>query len=71
MAKKEEKFSYDEAVKNIQDIVAKLENREQTTGFDEMIADVEKALSLIEKCKATVSDAEAKLNKLTQAVSEA
>lgn len=74
MAKKEketeEKFSYDEALAQIEGIVAKLESRETATGFDDMIADVDKALGLIKKCKATIADAEAKLNNLTKSDEE-
>ena len=64
--KRDSKFSYDEAMAQIEAIVGKLETQSGTIGFDEMIADVEKALGLIDKCKETISDAEQRLAKLNE-----
>lgn len=60
------KFSYDEAVREINEIVERLESQEMPVGFDGMIADVQKALKLIEKCRASITDAETKLAEITK-----
>ena len=65
--KTDSKFSYDAAMAQIEEIVGKLETQGGTIGFDEMIADVEKALGLIGKCKKSIADAEERLAKLNEA----
>lgn len=60
------KFSYDEAVKEIAEIVDRLESQEMPVGFDGMIADVQKALKLIEQCRASITEAETKLAEITK-----
>ena len=61
MAEKK-KFSYDDAVSQIQQIVERLESQDMPSGFDGMIADVQKALKLIEQCRGGMSEAESKVN---------
>ena len=70
MEQKQDTFSYDEAVAQVEAIVARLESRDTQSGFDSMIADVEKALKLIDLCKKNISEAEAKLAKLSNAATE-
>lgn len=65
MKSNEEKFSYDKAIAQVEAIVGQLETR-GGTGFDEMIANVERALRLIDECKRSIADAEAKLARLTK-----
>lgn len=60
-----EKFSYDKAIAQVEAIVGQLEAR-GGTGFDEMIANVELALRLIDECKRSIADAEARLARLTR-----
>ena len=60
------KFSYDEAVAQIKDIVERLESQDMPSGFDGMIADVQKALKLIEQCRQNITEAEAKLAEITK-----
>lgn len=65
MAKaKKEEFSYDEAQKEIEAIVSRLESRDKPMSFDAMIGDVEKALGLIKQCKKSIADAESRLAKV-------
>lgn len=70
MEQKQDTFSYDEAVAEVEAIVARLESRDAQSGFDSMIADVEKALKLIDLCKKNISEAEAKLAKLSGSAAE-
>lgn len=70
MEQKQDTFSYDEAVAQVEAIVARLESRDTQSGFDSMIADVEKALKLIDLCKKNISEAEAKLAKLSNSATE-
>lgn len=66
MAKKEkeEEFSYDKAMEDVEKIVNALEEYDGQTSFDKLIADVERAKQLIDKCKACVTDAETRLAKM-------
>ncbi len=64
MAEKK-KFSYDDAVSQIQQIVERLESQDMPSGFDGMIADVQKALKLIEQCRGCITEAESKLNEIS------
>ncbi len=61
----EQKFSYDDAVQQIEEIVNRLEQNGQQVSFDNMIADVEKAMQLIDLCKKNIASAEDKLKQLT------
>ena len=70
MEQKQDTFSYDEAVAQVEAIVARLESRDTQSGFDSMSADVEKALKLIDLCKKNISEAEAKLAKLSNSDTE-
>ena len=70
MEQKQDTFSYDEAVAQVEAIVARLESRDTQSGFESMIADVEKALKLIDLCKKNISEAEAKLAKLSNSATE-
>lgn len=65
MTGSEDKFSYDKAIAQVEAIVGQLEAR-GGMGFDDMIANVERALRLIDECKRNIADAEARLAKLTQ-----
>lgn len=60
------KFSYDEAIGQVREIVDRLESQEMPSGFDGMIDDVQKALKLIEQCRESLSEAEAKLAEITK-----
>ncbi len=62
----EKKFSYDAAIEQIQEIVDRLEGRDASAGFDGMIADVQNALALIEKCKKSITEAEEKLAEISK-----
>lgn len=65
MAGSKDKFSYDGAIAQVEAIVGQLEAR-GGMGFDDMIANVERALRLIDECKKSIADAEARLAKLTK-----
>lgn len=60
------KFSYDDSVEQIRQIVERLESQDMPSGFDGMIADVQKALKLIEQCRQSITEAEAKLAEITK-----
>ncbi len=59
------KFSYDEAINQVEQIVSKLENQEANGGFDGMVDDVQKAMKLLEQCRAFITETESKLSDLS------
>ncbi len=63
MAEKK-KFSYDEAIAQVEQIVMKLENQEANGGFDSMIDDVQKAMKLLDQCRTFITETEQKLSEL-------
>lgn len=65
MAEKK-KFSYDDALVQINDIVDRLESQDLAAGFDGMVEDVQKALKLIEQCRQNITEAEQKLAEITK-----
>jgi len=64
MAKKTKEFSYEEAVKEIQDLLQKME--QGTINLDELIISVERGTSLIKQCQAKLRDVELKIQEIIQ-----
>ncbi len=60
------KFSYDEAINQVEQIVSKLENQEANGGFDGMVDDVQKAMKLLEQCRTFITETESKLSDLSK-----
>lgn len=58
-----EKFSYDKALKQVEDIIAKLQSEEESN-IDAEMSNVEKALELLNKCKEQLTATSEKLDKL-------
>ncbi len=59
------KFSYDEAIAQVEQIVMKLEEQDANGGFDSMIDDVQKAMKLLDQCRSFITETEQKLSELT------
>ncbi|MCT4665242.1 MAG: exodeoxyribonuclease VII small subunit [Flavobacteriales bacterium] len=56
------KFSYSEGFKELQKIVEEIENEE--ISVDELVAKVEKASQLLEKCRAVLHKTEEEIEKI-------
>lgn len=63
MATSQKNFSYDESVAEIEKILDDLQNNESLP-FDDMIANVEKAVALLKQCKTKLTEVDKKLNAL-------
>ncbi|MCF0190249.1 MAG: exodeoxyribonuclease VII small subunit [Marinilabiliaceae bacterium] len=63
---KKSSFSYDEAIKQVERIIEKLQNPDQVSSVDAMLADVEKATKLLKSCQDYVSDTQKKVVKLLE-----
>ncbi len=59
------KFSYDDAIAQVEQIVMKLEEQDANGGFDSMIDDVQKAMKLLDQCRSFITETEQKLSELT------
>ena len=65
---KKEEFSYDKAMQELAEIVARMENSENS--LDNMVADVKRASLLIVQCRKKLQDVEADINKAFSEISE-
>ena len=65
---KKEEFSYDKAMQELEEIVARMESSENS--LDKMVADVKKASALIVQCRKKLQDVEADINKALVDISE-
>ena len=65
---KKEEFSYDKAMQELEEIVARMEDSENS--LDNMVADVKRASSLIVQCRKKLQDVEADINKAFNEISE-
>lgn len=61
--KEKESFSYDDAMKQVEEIIAKLQNSDASAIDDEM-SDVEKALEILSQCRKHLTKTNEKLDKL-------
>lgn len=65
---KKEEFSYDKAMQELEDIVARMEDSENS--LDNMVADVKRASALIVQCRKKLQDVETDINKAFSEISE-
>lgn len=65
---KKEEFSYDKAMQELEDIVARMEDSENS--LDNMVADVKRASTLIVQCRKKLQDVETDINKAFSEISE-
>lgn len=65
---KKEEFSYDKAMQELEEIVARMENSENS--LDNMVADVKRASALIVQCRKKLQDVETDINKAFSEISE-
>ncbi|MBR4350581.1 MAG: exodeoxyribonuclease VII small subunit [Bacteroidales bacterium] len=65
---KKEEFSYDKAMRELEEIVARMEDSENS--LDNMVADVKRASALIVQCRKKLQDVEADINKAFNEISE-
>ena len=65
---KKEKFSYDKAMQELEEIVARMEDSENS--LDNMVADVKRASALIVQCRKKLQDVETDINKAFSEISE-
>lgn len=65
---KKEEFSYDKAMQELEEIVARMEDSENL--LDNMVADVKRASALIVQCRKKLQDVEADINKAFNEISE-
>lgn len=65
---KKEEFSYDKAMQELEEIVARMEDSENS--LDNMVADVKRASALIVQCRKKLQDVEADINKAFNEISE-
>ena len=65
---KKEEFSYDKAMQELEEIVARMEDSENM--LDNMVADVKRASALIVQCRKKLQDVETDINKAFSEISE-
>lgn len=65
---KKEEFSYDKAMQELEEIVARMEDSENS--LDNMVADVKRASTLIVQCRKKLHDVETDINKAFSEISE-
>lgn len=65
---KKEDFSYDKAMQELEEIVARMEDSENS--LDNMVADVKRASALIVQCRKKLQDVETDINKAFSEISE-
>ena len=65
---KKEEFSYDKAMQELEEIVARMEDSENS--LDNMVADVKRASALIVQCRKKLQDVETDINKAFSEISE-
>lgn len=65
---KKEDFSYDKAMQELEEIVARMEDSENS--LDNMVADVKRASTLIVQCRKKLQDVETDINKAFSEISE-
>ena len=65
---KKEEFSYDKAMRELEEIVARMEDSENS--LDNMVADVKRASTLIVQCRKKLQDVETDINKAFGEISE-
>jgi len=65
---KKEEFSYDKAMQELEEIVARMEDSENS--LDNMVADVKRASTLIVQCRKKLQDVETDINKAFSEISE-
>lgn len=57
-------LSYDQAIGEIEKIIAKLQGNDSQCSFDEVIGEVERAVKLLNSCKEKLVKTEERMNKL-------
>ena len=65
---KKEEFSYDKAMQELEEIVARMEDSENS--LDNMVADVKRASALIVQCRKKLQDVETDINKAFSEISQ-
>lgn len=65
---KKEEFSYDKAMQELEEIVARMEDSKNS--LDNMVADVKRASTLIVQCRKKLQDVETDINKAFSEISE-
>ena len=65
---KKEEFSYDKAMQELEEIVARMEDSDNS--LDNMVADVKRASVLIVQCRKKLHDVEVDINKAFSEISE-
>ena len=65
---KKEEFSYDKAMQELEEIVARMEDSENS--LDNMVADVKRASALIVQCRKKLQDVETDINKAFSEISK-
>lgn len=65
---KKDEFSYDKAMQELEEIVARMEDSENS--LDNMVADVKRASALIVQCRKKLQDVETDINKAFSEISE-
>ncbi|MBR4116051.1 MAG: exodeoxyribonuclease VII small subunit [Bacteroidales bacterium] len=65
---KKEEFSSDKAMQELEEIVARMEDSENS--LDNMVADVKRASALIVQCRKKLQDVETDINKAFSEISE-
>ncbi len=63
-------FSYDEAMREVEQIVDRIERGGDEAKFDDLIGDVEKALKLLAQCKKNLSETEKQIADIANKIDE-
>lgn len=63
-------IDYDKSIKEVEQIISKLQNQNEQYPFDEIISEVERAVNLLNDCKTKLVSAEERLNKLFESTDE-
>jgi exonuclease VII small subunit len=61
-----EKFSYDKAIEEVEEIVTRMENASADYKFDDLRKDVVRAKELLVKCKKSIAEQEDDMKELLQ-----
>lgn len=63
-----EQFNYDEALREVQDIISQLESADCT--IDSLSSKIERAVNLLKQCKATLTTTDHKIKQLLDSLND-